>query len=137
LLENGLASAESDVAVEQAFSHCHDRLIAEGVDLSAYNSSTSAADVNDLRLVLGYNQLNLYAVSYGTRLALTILRDDPQAIRSAVLDSAYPLEVNLYTSLAANAERSFNVLFDRCAADSACNLSYPDLRPYSTTWWTS
>jgi pimeloyl-ACP methyl ester carboxylesterase len=78
--------------------------------------------------VLGYDKLNLYAISYGTRLALTLLRDYPQAVRSAVLDSTYPLQVNLYTTLAPNAERAFNVFFDRCAADPGCSTSYPDLR---------
>jgi pimeloyl-ACP methyl ester carboxylesterase len=127
LLENRLTPDESDWAILEAFSQCHDRLLAEGNDLSAYNSASSAADVNDLRMALGYEQINLYGVSYGTRLALTILRDYPQAVRSAVLDSVYPLEVNLYTTLAPNAERSFNVLFERCAADPGCSTSYPDL----------
>ena len=128
LLERGLTAAESGEAIVASFRSCRDRLAAEGIDLSAYHSAASAADVNDLRLALGYDQLNLYAVSYGTRLALTLLRDYPEAVRSAVLDSAYPLEVNLYTSLAPNAERAFNVLFDRCASDPACNGAYPDLR---------
>jgi len=103
-------------------------LIAEGIDLSSYNSAASAADINDLRVALGYPKLNLYAISYGTRLALTVMRDDPGAVRSVVLDSTYPLQVNLYTSLAPNAERAFNVFFERCAADNNCNSSYPDLR---------
>jgi hypothetical protein len=33
---------------------CHRKLIATGADLSAYNSTESAADVADLRKVLGY-----------------------------------------------------------------------------------
>ena len=128
LLGGRLSSAESQQAIIDAFRSCRDRLIAEGIDLSAYNSAASAADINDLRSVLGYDKLNLYAVSYGTRLALTLMRDYPNAVRSAVLDSAYPLQVNLYTALAPNAERAFNVFFDGCAADPNCSLSYPDLR---------
>jgi pimeloyl-ACP methyl ester carboxylesterase len=100
----------------------------QGIDLSAYHSAASAADLNDLRVALGYEKLNLYAVSYGTRLALTLMRDYPYAVRSAVLDSVYPLQVNLYTALAPNADRAFNVFFGRCAADPACNTAYPDLR---------
>ncbi len=111
-----------------AFHRCRDRLTAQGIDLSAYNSAASAADVNDLRITLGYNQLDLYGDSYGTRLALSVMRDYPEAVRSAVLDSTYPLEVNLYTTLAPNAERAFNVLFDDCAADPTCNAAYPNLR---------
>ena len=128
LLSGTLSTEESRQAILDAFRRCRERLIAEGADLSAYNSAASAADINDLRLVLGYDKLNLYGISYGTRLALTLLRDFPEAVRSAVLDSVYPLQVNLYTALAPNAERAFNVFFDRCAADPACDQSHPDLR---------
>jgi pimeloyl-ACP methyl ester carboxylesterase len=120
--------ARAQAAILDAFQRCRERLVAEGIDLSAYHSAASAADVNDLRVALGLPSLNLYAVSYGTRLALTILRDFPETVRSAVLDSTYPLQVNLYTSLAPNAERAFNVLFDRCATDPTCSIAYPDLK---------
>jgi len=128
LLGGRLTVEESQQAIIDSFRRCRERLSAEGIDLSAYNSATSAADINDLRVVLGYEKLNLYASSYGTRLALTLMRDYPNTVRSAVLDSAYPLEVNLYTTLAPNAERAFNVFFDQCAAEPRCNSSYPDLR---------
>lgn len=111
-----------------AYARCRDRLRGEGIDLSAYNSAASAADINDLRVALGYDQINLYGVSYGTRLALTTMRDYPTTIRSAILDSTYPPQVNLYTTWARHAERAFDVLFDGCAADAACNAAYPDLR---------
>jgi len=128
LLEGNLSDEEAQLAIQDAFRRCRDRLMAEGIDLSAYNSAASAADLNDLRLALGYEKLNLYAVSYGTRLALTLMRDYPNSVRSAVLDSAYPLQVNLYTALAPNADRAFNVFFNRRAADANCSAAYPDLR---------
>ena len=128
LLERGLSAEGNDQIILDAFRRCRDRLVGQGIELSAYHSAASAADLNDLRVALGYEKLNLYAVSYGTRLALTLLRDHPEAVRSAVLDSVYPLQVNLYTALAPNADRAFNVFFNHCAADSTCNSSYPDLR---------
>ena len=134
LLERGLSAQDSASIILDAFHRCRDRLVGQGIDLPAYHSAASAADLNDLRLALGYDRLNLYAVSYGTRLALTLMRDHPEAVRSAVLDSAYPLQVNLYTSLAPNAERAFNVFFDRCATDPSCNASYPDLRAVFYQW---
>jgi pimeloyl-ACP methyl ester carboxylesterase len=128
LLSGELPDDQEGPAIVEAFRRCHERLGGEGIDLSAYQSAASAADVNDLGRALGYGPLNLYAVSYGTRLALTVLRDHPEAVRSAVLDSAYPLEVNLYTALAPNAERAFHVLFERCTADPQCSAAYPDLQ---------
>jgi len=127
LLDGSLSSAEEDRLIVDAFQRCHDRLSAQGIDLSAYTSAASAADVEDLRRALGYPQLNLHSVSYGTRLALTMMRDDPQSLRSVVLDSTLPLQVNLYTALAPNAARAFKVLFDRCAADPACSQAFPNL----------
>ena len=127
LLAGGLSAEKEQGLIVDSFQRCHDRLTAEGIDLSAYTSAASAADVEDLRRVLGYPQLNLHGVSYGTRLALTVLRDFPQAVRSVVLDSTVPLQVNLYTELAPNAERAFQVLFDNCAADPDCSQAHPDL----------
>ncbi len=128
MMEAGLGSETAYTLEVDSFARCRDNLIAQGFDLEAYNSAALAADVIDLKTVLGYDKINLYAVSYGTRLALTILRDHPEEIRSVILDSVYPPQANLYTGLAPNAERAFNALFDACAADPNCNAAYPDLR---------
>ena len=126
-LDQDLSVEESVARSTEALSACHDRLVGEGVNLAAYTSAENAADLNDLREALGYDEWNLYGLSYGTRLAQTAMRDFPGGIRSVILDSSYPLEVNLYTSLPANAKRAFNVLFEGCAADPTCNSAYPEL----------
>lgn len=97
-------------------------------DLSSYNSVASAADVNDLRLALGYEQVNLWCTSYGTRLGLGVMRDFPDGLRSVILDSAYPPDVDLYVESPAALDRSLQLLFDTCTADGACEAAYPDLR---------
>jgi pimeloyl-ACP methyl ester carboxylesterase len=107
---------------------CHQRLIGEGVNLTAYNSAANAADINDLRLALGYDEVNLFGVSYGTRLALTAMRDVPDGIRSVILGATYPPQVNLFTDQAQYVERIFNLLFEACASASDCQAKYPDLR---------
>ena len=106
---------------------CKDDLSAVA-NLSAYNSVANAADVNDLRIALGYDLVNLWGASYGTRLALGVMRDYPDGVRSVVLDSVYPPDVDLYLEAATNVDRAFNVLFNGCAADDACNAAYPGLR---------
>jgi pimeloyl-ACP methyl ester carboxylesterase len=91
------------------------------------NSRASAADVEDLRIALGYDSWNLLGVSYGTRLALTIMRDYPDHIRSVILDSTYPLEVDLLSAQSANFDRALRVLFADCAANAVCSTDNPDL----------
>jgi pimeloyl-ACP methyl ester carboxylesterase len=106
---------------------CHDRLMSEGVNLQAYNSAENAADVADLRVALGYDQWNLYGISYGTRLALTVMHDHPEGLRSVVIDSVYPPEVNSWEQYGQNTADVFSRLFQACAADAECNATYPNL----------
>ena len=125
--DEDLSREEQRSVSQDAIVRCHDRLVNEGVNLAAYRSAESAADVNDLRLALGYEQWNIHGVSYGTRLALTVMRDYPQGVRSVILDSSYPPQQNLYTGFTANARRAFDAFFNGCRADPTCNAHYPSL----------
>ena len=79
-LEDDTSSDEDPVQA------CRDRLEADEINLQMYNSAANAADVYDLVTALGYDQVNLWGISYGTKLGLTILRDYPEIVQSAVLD---------------------------------------------------
>jgi pimeloyl-ACP methyl ester carboxylesterase len=118
---------EIEESEEDATQACRDRLTADGVNLQAYNSAENAADVADLRVALGYDEWNLYGISYGTRLALTVMRDYPEGIRSVIIDSVYPPEVNSWEEYGENTAAVFARLFDACAADAGCNADFPDL----------
>ena len=98
------------------------------VELAAYNTTASAADVNDLREKMGYEQVNLWGASYGTWLALEVMRRYPDGVRSVVLDSVYPPQQDLIAEAPNNAARAVDLLFKACAADQACNTAFPDLR---------
>ena len=73
-----------------AAEECRRRWLAAGVALGDYDTGTAAADFVELRRALGVAAWNLYSVSYGTRLALVLIREDPEGLRSVILDSAYP-----------------------------------------------
>jgi len=111
----------------EAFMACAEDLSAVA-DLSAYNTVANAADVNDLRLALGYDQVNLYGSSYGTRLALGVMRDFSEGVRSVVLDAPYGPDADIYLDTPSSFDRALTVLTKECAADDACNAAYPDLR---------
>ena len=96
--------------------------------MNAYTTLENAADVHDLIRALGYRQVNLDGISYGTRLALTIMRLYPADLRSVVLDSVIPPQVNGFTSIPPSTLRAFDVLFQRCTTDSSCNATYPHLQ---------
>src|SRR6266436_5079952 len=105
---------------------CHRQLTATGADLSAYNSTESAADFVDLRKVLGIAAWNVYGTSYGSYLAQTLMRDHPEGIRSVVLDSVLPTTYTIPGTWR-NTRAGFDNLFQACAAETACNAAHPHL----------
>jgi pimeloyl-ACP methyl ester carboxylesterase len=128
MLPQDLKAAESEALANKALLACRDRLAKEGVNLDAYNSAQNAADIEAVRQALGYDQVNLYGISYGTRLALTALRDAPAKVRSVVIDSVYTPQVDLYSQIPVNGERAFEAMFAACEAEPSCAWNYPDLR---------
>ncbi len=106
---------------------CHDRLVAEGIDLGAYNTTENAADFADLRKALGIAEWNVYGFSYGTNLALTLMRDHPEGIRSVIIDSVVPPSVASLGWTWSNANEGINNIFRACADQPACNSKYGDL----------
>lgn len=60
-------------------------LRARGIDPGAYNTRESADDVESLRQTLGYRQFTLWGRSYGSHLALAVLRQHPRSVDRVVL----------------------------------------------------
>ncbi|MBN1283795.1 MAG: alpha/beta fold hydrolase [Anaerolineae bacterium] len=118
---------ESEDDDRDLYMACYARLIAEGINLSAYNSANNAADIVALWEALDYDAVNLYGISYGTRLALTVMRDHPAGLRSVVLDSVYPPQANALDEQSVHGALAMLHLFDSCAADAACSAAYGDL----------
>ena len=115
--ERGLAAAEA----------CFERLTSEGVTLSALSTAESAADVHAIMTALGYDEWNLLGISYGTRLAQTVMRDRPEGVRSVILDSVVPLEADMIAQTPGSFDRALQALLDGCAASSTCGTDYPNL----------
>jgi pimeloyl-ACP methyl ester carboxylesterase len=82
---------------------CYQRMVAAWADLGAYNTTEYAADVADLRVALGIREWNVFGVSYGSNLAMTLMREHPQGIRSVTVDSVEPPEVIAANTFAPNA----------------------------------
>ncbi|RRR68748.1 MAG: alpha/beta fold hydrolase [Candidatus Viridilinea halotolerans] len=123
-----MEDAEDGDANYAAAQECRDRLVDdEGVNLNAYSSATNAADVADLIAQLDYAEVNLLGISYGTRLALAVLRDNATGVRSVILDSPYPPQVYAYNEQALNAGLAIQALLRGCAADAECSDTFPDL----------
>lgn len=118
------ASTEESV---DALAACRDRLESQGIDLSAYNTVQNALDVAALRSALSLERWNLYGISYGTRVALAVMRLDPDGVRSSTLDSVLPPEIDLIGEWATTDDDAIDGLITACSEDAGCAGRYPDL----------
>ncbi len=107
---------------------CAEGLTDNGYDLTQYNSRVSVMDLFALTNALGYDEVNLYGISYGTRLALAAMQHHPQQIRSVVLDSVYPPEVNGMEWFPRQLDEVLVNLVEACESDDECSEAYPDFR---------
>lgn len=96
------------------------------VDLSQYNTNSAILDFEAVRVALGYEKINLYGISYGSRASMIYMRDKPQAIRSVVLDGVVPPQVAV-GPLGGHAARAFDILIDQCEKHVDCKGQYSTL----------
>jgi pimeloyl-ACP methyl ester carboxylesterase len=125
-------SSSRELVYQYAFLSCAGLLQSKGIDLSAYNTVENAADLKDIVKLLGYEKVNLYGASYGTRLGLVAMRNHPEVVRSAILDSVMPVESNWVNEYPNIANYTLTTLFESCKADPGCNAAYPDIE---TVFW--
>ncbi|HEY9153285.1 MAG TPA: alpha/beta fold hydrolase [Anaerolineales bacterium] len=121
-----------NLVYSNAFLDCNGLMQAQGVNLKAYTTLESAADVRDLLRVLKYPKADLYGASYGTRLAQVVMRDYPGIVNTAILDSVVPVNTSLFGNYSNSIESGLKTLFINCATDPQCNAAYPNLE--STFW---
>lgn len=114
-----------DLLSERAIAAC---MKSWSADLSQYGTPIAMQDLDDVRAALGYEQINLWGGSYGTRAALVYLREHGAHVRSVVLDGVAPMQQVLPTSLARDGQRALDLLFAGCEGEPACKAAFPDLR---------
>ncbi len=96
---------------------CRDDL-SKSSDLRFYTTSIAVRDLDAVRVALGYERINLYGGSYGTRVAQHYARRYPRATRTLILDGVVNPEVVLGPAIAIDAERALERILARCKADA-------------------
>jgi len=96
-------------------------------DLTQYHTSAIVDDLNEVRESLGYEQINLWGGSYGTRVALVFLRRHPECIRSAVIKGVAPMGYAVGGEFSTDAQKSLDRILAACAADPGCSSAYGDV----------
>lgn len=97
-------------------------------DLKLYTTTIAMDDMDEVRAALGYEQINLFGGSYGTRAALTYLKRYPKRVRTATLQGVAPTNLHMPSDFPLGNERALQGVIAECAADEACNKAFPNLK---------
>ena len=96
-------------------------------DLKWYSTPTAMDDLDEVRQALGYDQINIYGVSYGSRAALVYARRHAGAVRTLLLSGIAPISYTAPLYHARGAQRALELILAECAADSQCSTAYPNV----------
>jgi pimeloyl-ACP methyl ester carboxylesterase len=121
--ESNNHETDDDIAAEAR--SCLEKLSAKA-DVAQYTTSLAVDDLDRLRQALGYDRINLYGVSYGTRVAQQYLRRFPQHARALILDGVVPPELSLGAGMALDAEHALDRILARCARETECRKRFGD-----------
>ncbi|MBZ5538223.1 MAG: alpha/beta hydrolase [Acidobacteriia bacterium] len=97
-------------------------------DLTQYTTSIAAEDLDDVRQAMGYDKINLFGGSYGTRAALVYLRRHGDHVRTLTLEGVAPPQYRIPLAFSRTTQNSIDQLIGRCGADVACHKDFPDLQ---------
>ncbi|MGC4082726.1 MAG: alpha/beta fold hydrolase [Vicinamibacterales bacterium] len=118
----------------ERFKACLDALEA---DATLYTTSIAMDDIDEVRQYLGYDHVNLWGGSYGTRAALVYLRQHEASVRSVVLDGVAPPDMRIPLYMARDGQRALDRLLHDCEADTTgCGKAFPTLRQSVDALWT-
>jgi pimeloyl-ACP methyl ester carboxylesterase len=97
-------------------------------DLTLYTTTLAMDDIDDVRAALGYDKINIFGGSYGTRAATVYLRRHPKHVRTVMLQGVSLRDQYLPRDYARDTERALQGILAECAADEACNKAFPDVK---------
>ncbi|MDO6761892.1 alpha/beta fold hydrolase [Tamlana sp. 2_MG-2023] len=98
----------------------------EKVDLSAYNTTESAKDLDALRKVLDVNKISLWGISYGSHLGFEYIRLFEENIKKMVLASLESPDETL--RLPSKTDAFLNEICERAKDNYGMSPKYPDLK---------
>ena len=96
-------------------------------DLTLYTTPIAMDDLDEVRAALGYEQVNIFGGSYGTRAALVYLKQHPKSVRTLTLQGVAPTNQYMPMDFAQANQRAVLGIIGECAADAACNKAFPNL----------
>jgi pimeloyl-ACP methyl ester carboxylesterase len=125
----GLDPAQEDARSTAEFASCRARLDEAELDIEAYTTSATVADMESLRQAFAVDQWNLLSISYGSLVAMHAMRESPGPIRSVILNSPYPTNSVTWAEQASSAAAAYMAIDRECSAQPACRARFGSIQP--------
>lgn len=119
--------AKRETMTRALYRECRENL-EKRADLTQYTTTIAVADIDDVREALGYDKINLWGGSYGTRSSMEYLRRYPDRVRSVVIDGVASPAMALPATFARDAGASYGAMLAACEKSPVCSKNFPTLR---------
>jgi pimeloyl-ACP methyl ester carboxylesterase len=118
---------EGEYSTELTIQYTKECLLQLPYDARFFTTSVAVTDIEAVRVALGYPALNLYGVSYGTRVAQHFARRYPDSTRTIIIDGVVPPQIALGTEIATESQRAVDTILARCREDESCYERFPNV----------
>ena len=123
---NSTAAARQSYKIA-LYKKCRNQLSAQGIEVSSFNTAQMADDADAIRKALQIDAWNVYGVSYGTTVALNLLRNHSKHINSIILDSPFPPNAP-WLDFVRPFDTCFKVLEKKISTDPIAFSLFPSIR---------
>lgn len=111
----------SDTYVRACLAH-------QTADVRFYTQPLAMDDVNEIRAALGYDRINLYGASGGTRQEQIYMKRHGSTVRTVVMHGVHAMDGEMPLPFSRALEDGLRGLIDACGREEGCRTRYPDLR---------
>ena len=109
------------------------RTLERRADLTQYATSIAMDDLDDVRSWLGYDRIDLFGLSYGSRAVLVYMRQHPDRVHTATIMGVAPTYLKMPLHHSEGAARAMDLLLQACEQDTQCHQAFPQVRDEWTT----
>src|SRR5438477_1001602 len=100
--------------------------LSKNADLTQYTTTNVVKDFEAVRKWLGYKKIDLFSLSYGTRVAQVYLKLFPSSVEKCILWSPTSINSRMPLYHALFAQQAFDKLISDCDNDSLCHATFPN-----------